>query len=108
MVVIPFESVLAEKKTTKEMFKFKALVKERQNEAGQLFPFLLNMGKYFDKDYYELMEDEDMDAIMNAMDSSGVRLDEKSMMSTALSGYAACKVYSSLPTLCRGIHVRLG
>jgi hypothetical protein len=95
LVVIPFDAVPTErkkKKTTKEMFKFKALVKERKKDASHLFPFLLHMGKYFDVTYDQLMNDEDMDAIMNALDSSGVLLDEKSVMSTTLSGYAACKV----------------
>ena len=63
-----------------------------KDEASHLFPFLLHMGKYFELPYEELIEDEDLDAIMNALDSSGMLLDEKAVISTALSGYAACKV----------------
>ena len=56
------------------------------------FPFMIQMGKYFELSIEQLIEDEDLDAIMNALDSSGKLLDEKSVISTALSGYAAWKV----------------
>ena len=79
--------------TILELFKFSNQVRDMEERSSHLLPFVLDMGKYLSIEQAELLNDEDMKNVMNAIDESGLSLDGKSRMYHALNGYIVCNLF---------------
>ena len=92
LIVIPFDAIDRDVLKTAELCKFANEVRDMKEKASHLLPFVLDMGKYLSISQAELLNDEDMQKVMSAIDESGLSLDGKSRMCHALNGYIVCKV----------------